>query len=45
LGYESERAIRAVLNENLSEEDMSPLNDRSKHGINLGLKLEGPPAR
>jgi hypothetical protein len=42
---ESERAIRAVSNANLGEEEMSPLSDRSKHGIDLRLELEGPPTR
>jgi hypothetical protein len=42
---ESERAIRAVTNANLGEEEMSPLSDRSKHGIDLRLELEGPPTR
>lgn len=44
-GDQSEGAIRAVTNTDLGEEDMGPLNNRAKHGIDFGLEFGGPPAR
>lgn len=45
LGDQSERAIRAVSKANLGEEDVGPLDDILKHGIDLSFEIGGPPAR
>lgn len=38
-----ERPIRAMSKADLRERTSAPVGDRSKHGIDLSLKLGGPP--
>lgn len=42
-GDERQRSIRAMSNADLRKRTSAPVGDRSKHGINLSLKLGGPP--